>query len=265
MSFLRFRNSTRRAILGAAAALGVAVAASALHAHDFWVIPDVFAVEGNGVVYASGRSGLRFPNGSAVQAARVSDARLIGERGETKITELSVEGGSLRLQQKPTSPGRYLIAVALTPRTSRSTGAGMLRFLRAEGGAAEADRLERDNLVVPTDSVEYQSTSYGSATVQVGRASGRGFSARTGFPVEFELLNDPAGLRVGDTLHVRILGAGKPIPNARIDAAAAADSAAGETRPAALAIVTADGNGVAHISLHAPGPWSSSSSAMRPS
>jgi uncharacterized GH25 family protein len=253
-------GATRRAtVVAVAACIAVLTGTvSIAAAHDFWVIPDMFAIERDSVVHASGRTGTRFPTGSAVQPARVADARLIGESGEWKITNLTVEGGSLRLHQKPPSNGQYLIAVSLTSRTTRSTPAGMLRFLRLEGGAAEADRLERENAVSGTDSLEYSSTSYGSAIVQFGRAGGRAFSKPTGFPLEFVPVNDPAHLHTGDTLHVRIMGGGKPLANAAVYVGAAADSAgtsADNATPAGSRSLTADSNGILHVPLHAAGAW----------
>jgi uncharacterized GH25 family protein len=247
-----------RAIAAVVISAGVLTSVSTAVAHDFWVIPDMFAFHADSVVHASGRSGTRFPAGSAVQPARVADARLIGERGEMKITELTVEGGSLRLHQKPASAGQYLIAVALTSRTSRSTSAGMLRFLRLEGGASEADRLERENALAGADSLEFRSTSYGSAIVQVGRGGGRTFGKATGFPLDFLPVNDPSTLRIGDTLHVKIVGGGKALANVGVYAGAAADSAATTTTgsaPAGSMSLTADANGVVHVPLHAAGAW----------
>jgi uncharacterized GH25 family protein len=252
-------RSVARSLVGAAVAGGILTTVSTAIAHDFWIIPDMFVVSPDSVVHASGRSGLRFPSGSAVQPARVADARFIGERGESKITELTVEGGSLRLHHRPSAPGQYLIAVALTSRTSRSTSAGLLRFLRLEGGASEADRLEREGALSGTDSLEFRSTSYGSAIVQVGRGGGRAFSAKTGFPIEFTPVNDPAQLHVGDTLRVKILGGGKALANAGVYAGAAADSSAtsasGSSSPAGSMRLTADASGVVHVPLHASGAW----------
>ena len=248
----------RATMVAVATFIGVLVGtASIAAAHDFWVIPDMFAIERDSVVHASGRSGTRFPTGSAVQPERVAVARLIGEGGEWKITNLSVEGGSLRLHQKPPSNGQYLIAVALTSRTTRSTAAGMLRFLRLEGGAAEADRLEREKVLSGADSLEYRSTSYGSAIVQFGRAGGRAFAKQTGFPLEFVPVNDPSHLHTGDTLHVKIMGGGKPLANAAVFAGSAADSAATSADNAAAGSrsLTADANGIVHIPLHAAGAW----------
>lgn len=258
MFLRRFRCAPAVGTSIVAVVLSLAAVVSTAAAHDFWVIPDMFAYSADSVVRASGRSGTRFPSGTAVQPERVADARFIGDRGSWKITELAVEGNSLRLSQTPAAPGQYLIAVALTARTTRSTPAGLLRFLRLEGGPSEADRLERENALTGADSLEYRATSYGIAIVQVGRGGGPAYSATTGFPLEFVPVKDPSRLHVGDTLHVKIMGGGKALPQASLFAGAAADSAA--TAPAGASqsqstTLVADANGIVHVPLHAAGAW----------
>ena len=247
----RSRRLARLAVLPAiVASVAMTTVASA---HDFWLIPDLFTFAGDATVHVNGRSGTRFPNGSAVQPTRVVDARVIGPSSTTKITEFTVEGTSLRLHQKPAGSGQYLIAVALAPRTTRSTPAGLIRYLRAEGGAAEATRLERENALVGVDSVVFVGASYAATVVQVGQGGPRAFSLTGGFPLEFVPLNDPAHLHVGDTLHIRVLGGGKAVPNIGVDATPAIDTAS--SAPSEAVTVSADANGVAHVPLTKAGPW----------
>ena len=235
-------------------------AATTTFAHDFWLVPDAFAVAGDSTVRVSGRVGLHFPNGQAVQPTRVVDARIVGASGETKITDLSVQGTSLRLTQKPAAAGQYLVVVGLAPRTTRTTPDRLLRFLRAEGGAAEASRLERESALGGADSLAFHSASYAATVVQVGRGGPRAFNVSSGHPLQFVPLADPAHLHVGDTLHVRIVGSGKPVPGAGIDAGPAVDSATaaaatGGTAAGTVLHLTADANSVAHVPVTKAGLW----------
>lgn len=255
------RRLSRLAVLPAVmATLGVASVASA---HDFWLIPDVFAFAADATVHLNGRSGTRFPNGSAVQPTRVVDARIIGPSSTVKITEMTVEGTSLRLHHKPSPAGQYLVAVGLTSRTTRSTPAGLIRYLRAEGGVAEAARLERENLLAGMDSIVFMGASYAATVVQVGQGGPRAFSLTSGYPLEFVPLNDPAHVHVGDTLHVRVLGAGKPVPNIGVDAAPAVDTTASTTSSGAIT-ASADANGIVHLPLSKAGPWMLRSAFVAP-
>ena len=250
----------RRAIVPVlAVSLALATTASA---HDFWVIPDVFAFAPDSVIHLSGRAGTRFPAGTAVQPARVADARLIGAMSQTKITQLSVEGNSLRLHERPPAAGQYVVAVTLTSTPTRSTTAGMLRFLRLEGGAAEAARLDATNALAGQDSITFQATSYATAIIQVGRGGPRAFAVSTGVPLEFVPVNDPGHLHVGDTLHLKVVGGGTPVANIGVYGGPAIDSAtaAGVSAHApsgantSLTLAT-DADGVLHVPLTAAGAW----------
>lgn len=252
-------NSTPRKPRVARLAAGTAIIAtltlaSTATAHDFWLIPDMFGFAADATVHVNGRSGVRFPTGSAVQPTRVADARIIGANSQTKITEMTVEGSSLRLHQKPTAAGQYLVVVGLTPRTTRTTPAGLIRYLKAEGGVAEAARLERENTFAGMDSVVYTGASYGATILQLGNGGPRAFSMTAGFPLEFVPTNDPAHVHVGDTLHIKILGAGQPVPNIGVDASPAFDSTAAPGAPGMVSIM-ADANGIVHLPLTKAGPW----------
>ena len=172
---------------------------------------------------------------------------------------MSVEGGSLRLHHRPGVAGQYRVAVALTPRTTRSTPGGLLRFLRLEGGANDAARLERENVFAGQDSVVFHGASYAATLVQVGRGGPRAFATTAGFPLEFVPVTDPGQLHEGDTLHVKIIGGDAPMAGIGLDATPAMDSAAtgsaGSTQENTWVALTADANGVAHLPLTKSGWW----------
>jgi uncharacterized GH25 family protein len=246
-------RTVRRAALPSI--LAIMALTSVATAHDFWLIPDMFGFSADSVVHVNGRSGLRFPSGSAVQPTRVAEARMLGGSTDIRITEMNVEGTSLRLHQKPTAPGQYLVAVALVPRTTRAAPAGLLRYLKAEGGAAEAARLERENLLGGTDTISYTGASYAATVIQVGRGGPRAFARSAGFSLEFIPVNDPGHVHVGDTLHVKIIGSGKAVPGIGIDAVPAADSSSASGAPVVSVSLAADANGVVHLALTKAGPW----------
>lgn len=243
----QLRLATIPAVIGSLAIVSTAMA------HDFWIIPDMFIVAGDSTMHFSGRAGTRFPTGTAVPVARVADARIIGAASQTKITQMSVEGTSLRLHEKPSGAGQYLVVVTLSSSPTRSTATGLLRFLRSEGGASEAGRLERENALTGQDSVVYHATSYAEAVVEVGHGGPRAFAVSAGIPLEFVPVNDPARLHEGDTLHVKVLGQGKPVPNIGIFAGPAVDTTT--AAPSTSLTLTADGNGVVHLPLTKGGAW----------
>jgi uncharacterized GH25 family protein len=251
-------SSTLRKLPAARFGLALAallIAGSVASAHDFWIIPDVFDFTANATLHVNGRQGgTKFPNGTAVPAERVVDARVIGATTSTKITELAVDGASLRLNQKPAAAGQYLIVVGLAPRDFRETPAGVIQFLKSEGGAAEAARLERENTLAGLDSVIFTAASYAATIAQVGTGGPRAFGRSAGIRLEFIPLNDPARVHVGETFHVKMMGNGKPIPNIGIELATALDSSAAPTESVTRTTFMADANGVVHLPLAKAGP-----------
>lgn len=237
------------------AGIAVVFCASTVFAHDFWIIPDMFVFAKNSPVHVNGRQGgTKFPVGTAVPADRVIDARIIGAASSVKITEIAVDGASLRLHQKPAAAGQYLVVVALSTRDFRETPAGVVRFLKAEGGAAEAARLERENTLQGLDSVVFTAASYAETIAQVGNGGPRAFAKTAGLRLEFSPVNDPGKLRVGDTLHVKMLGNGTPIPNLGIEIATGLDSTAAADVSVTRVAFSADAKGVVHVPLTKTGP-----------
>ena len=252
--FSRFTR-VRSAALAAVATL---VFVSTSSAHDFWLIPDMFGFAAGSTVQVNGRSGTRFPAGTPVQPTRILEARILGATSDTRVTEMAVEGTALRLRKKPEAAGQYLVVAATNPplRVTRTVPANLIRFLRAEGGAAEAARLEADAAFMKNDSVLYISRSYAATILQLGTAGPRAFSRTAGYPLEFVPVNDPAHVHLGDTLHVRVMGNGKAVPNIGIDASPAADTtAAAGTTTSEMVALKADANGIVHLPLTKAGPW----------
>jgi hypothetical protein len=99
-------HRVRRPALRAGAALvAVLATATALFAHDFWLVPDAFRVTPGGWIEVRGQTSSRFPTSeSAVTADRVADARVISAAGEETIRDLSISGTSLLLRSRPTTP-----------------------------------------------------------------------------------------------------------------------------------------------------------------
>jgi len=235
---------------------GLSGVVSTAAAHDTWLIPDLFsAAQGQGIVVRARAGGGKFPAGSAVQVARVAGARVVGPTRADTVTDLAPVSGALLLTHKPTAAGQYLVALSLTPGTLRNTAAGFLRFLRAEGATAEAVRLERENVLSGMDSVVFAHAAYAAVVVQVGQGGPRGFARTAGLPLEFVPVNDPAHVRVGDTLHVRVLAGGKAVPGIGVDFKSAAADTTASGPNTTYAATLADAQGIVHLPLTAAGPW----------
>lgn len=250
------RGGTRRRIPVLVAVIGLLGLAGVAEAHDTWLLPDLFTLAGGSRLELSARAGGgKFPAGSAVPLPRVATVRLLGASTDARITDLTVEGSALRLHHPPTATGQYRVVLALTPSTIRSTPAGLLRFLRLEGGAAEAQRIERLGLVSGDDSLVFAHSVSASTVIEVGRGGPRAFQRQAGLPLELLPVQDPGALTVGDTLQLRVLGDGQPVAGIGVEYKPAADTLTTGATPPAYTTVLANAEGIARLPLTATGPW----------
>jgi ketosteroid isomerase-like protein len=254
------RRLSRFVSTGVIAVALVLVGTAVLSAHDFWIVPNAFAIDANGTMEVRGQTSVKFPtSGSAVTPDRVAEARLIAAASEERIGDLSVSGKSLLLRHRPTSAGQRVIAVALVTRTSRAAAAGLKRYIALEGAPELAERYERDGAFAKSDSVTQQITKYAKTLVEVGRGGPRAFSRVAGHALEFVPVTDPSALRVRDTLMVRLAFRGRPLASAHVHAGAAPEAAIDDSAALPkdwkdLSLETGP-DGVARVPLDRPGVW----------
>ncbi len=240
------------------------LAASSLAAHDFWIVPDAFQVASGDVIAIRGQTSVKFPTSqSAVAPERIAEARLIGASSDERLTDLSTSGKSLLIRHRPTTPGQRIVAVALVSRSVRTTPERLRRYIALEGAPDLSDRYEREGAYPKTDSVTQVSAKFAKTVVEVGRGGPRAFAKAVGHILELVPLNDPATLRGGDTVVVRLLSHGRPISGAQLHAGAApagltavSDSAqvAGVAATRDIAVETGP-DGTARIPLSEAGLW----------
>lgn len=225
----------RRLVIGTMSC-GVLAGAARLAAHDFWLIPDAFAVARGGTIEVRGQTSSRFPTSeSAVATDRVAEAVLAGGATRTPITALGRRGTSLLLSARPGREGQYVVAVRLHPRSSRETAAGFRRYLELEGAPDALARVDREGLLTGRDSVTRRYAKYAKTLLRVGRGGTTAFATRIGHPLEFVPRTDPLAARAGDTLTFTLLYRGAPVAGVRVHAehvpASMAPDAARDTTP----------------------------------
>ena len=210
------RRFTRAWALVAAtvALLGVAALGEA---HDFWLVPNAFTNAPGAQIVIRGQTSSRFPTSeSAVTTDRVASAHLLGASSAERIDGLSTSGTSLVLRHRPTTPGQRVIAVQLFPRSMRESAASFRRYLELEGAPEALARVDREGLLRGRDSVTRRYAKYAKTMVEIGTNGPRAFSRIAGHPLEFVPQDDPARLRAGDTLHVRLLYRGQALVGIRV-------------------------------------------------
>ena len=253
-------SAARRLVVVGGSALALFAGVTMLSAHDFWIVPNAFAVAASGSLEVRGQTGLRFPTSvSAVTPERVAEARLIGASTDERIADLSVAGKSLLLKHRPTNAGQRVVAVALVTRVSRAAPAGLKRYIGLEGAPELAERYDREGLFAKPDSVTQKTTKYAKTIVEVGRGGPRSYTSTAGHALEFVPVTDPSALHVGDTMSVRLLFRGRPLPNAHLHAGAAPEAAVDDSTalPADWKdqSLTTDGSGVVRVAVDRPGLW----------
>lgn len=244
------RRSRRVPLL---AGLLVALGATALWAHDFWLVPDAFSIVPGGEFTVRGQTSSKFPTSeSAVAIDRIASAVLIDANATTPLQNLSHSGTSLVIRQSVSRAiGQRIVAVALHPRLVRESPESFRRYLVLEGAPEALERYQREGRL-PVDSVTRRYAKYAKTLVEVGRGGPGAFDRIVGHPAELVPLVDPRGLAVGDSLPVRLLFRGQPVAGAKLHAGAAA----GDRDPEELVLAT-DAAGVIRIPLVRSGLWNS--------
>lgn len=239
-----------------------AVSTATLAAHDFWLVPNAFAFARGARVEVLGQSGTKFPTSSgATQPAQLAEARVVGRSIDEKITDLVVSERSLRLRHKPSADGQYVVAVALAPRDARTTPARLQRYLELEGAPELSARYEREGRFPKADSIVQSSAKFAKTLVEVGSNGPRAFDRPVGHALELIPLDDPARLRPGASVRMRLLFHGKPVPHVALRAGWGAPSAVSQD-PAALPapsnadqVVETGSDGIAVINVSEAGWW----------
>ena len=254
------RSRARRAALVAAVMVALFSSAAALSAHDFWIVPNAFAVGTGELLEVRGQTSVKFPTtASAVTPERVAEARLIGASADERIADLSVAGKSLLLKHRPSDAGQRVVAVALVTRVSRAAPAGLKRYIGLEGAPELAERYDREGLFSKPDSLTQKTTKYAKTVVEVGRGGPRAYSKTAGHALEFVPVTDPSALRVGDTVAARLLFRGRPLGNAHLHAGVAPEAALDDSTAvpadAKDQSLTTDASGVVRVSIDRPGLW----------
>lgn len=255
---VRVRRFLRLGLL-VGACPGTFLSAGALEAQDFWLVPDSFAIGSSSPVAVTGLSGVSFPKGTySLGPAAVADARLIGGSGEQRAFVTSSKGRNVRLRRKPGAPGEYIVAASLKPWTARTTQTRFLRYLREQGADEEAARLSGETAFRPDESVTYRSQRFATVIVNVGSGP-KAYSRGAGYPIDFIPQSDPAGWTARDTVRIRLVLDGHPLPGLGIRVTMAPEEARRSvgckgTAHTDFRLLT-DREGMVRINMTEPGIW----------
>ena len=241
------RSSTRVSSIAALMLL----ATSLVGAHDFWLVPDGFALAPDTDIVVRGQTSSAFPTSeSAVAVDRLTEARVLGAGGAETIAVRTTEGTSLLLRHRPKTPGQKVITASLGWRSVKETAESFRRYLVLEGAEDALKRYEQAGKL-PTSNIVRRYAKYAKTIVEFGQGP-RAFDRVAGQPLEFVPLSDPAAARAGSTVRLRLLFHGRPLGNGRVHTGRAGHPLGS---PSVDHDLTTSADGILSVRLDAAGLW----------
>jgi len=229
----------------------VLTCAAVAGAHDFWLIPNAFAVAPGADVTVHGQTSSAFPRSeSAVTTDRLTLARVFGTKDDEPITALSTRDRSLVLRHRPRTPGQKIIAASLDWRTVNETAESFRKYLVLEGAEDALRRYEQAG-ALPTAPIVRRYAKYAKTVVEFGRGP-RAYDRVVGQPLEFVPLADPNDARASARLSFRLLFQGRALAGARVHAEIAPP--AGSKAPVASEVISR-ADGTVDVALTSAGLW----------
>jgi len=258
---LRFRRSRRHRLLAA----GLALAAQAASAHDFWLQPDRFVVAPDSIAGFT----LQVGHGadrqrSVIPARRIVRIAVIGPRGEAVDLRprLDLGGAAFDGSFQPREPGSYVLLLESDDRAQSHLPAERFNTYLAEEGLTPAIEQRRLAGRMTADGAE----SYGRRTkaiVRVGAADRRSppsphVTRPLGMTLEIVPDIDPSAIAGPGPLPVRVFYQGRPLAGALVKLTQLTNDA----EP--IAARRTDATGRARFDIPSAGAWLTSVVWTRP-
>jgi hypothetical protein len=198
----------------ALALLALCFAATAA-AHDLWLIPSEHPAVGK-AVRVQANVAMDFPRSEHAPDPAAFKRRLLlrPDASEGTLTAAGKDGLSGLLEFVPAAPGVYVLAVETQPRLLTLPADRFNDYLIAEGMPHIYRLRAREKTLDQPGRERY--SKHVKALVRVGAGGGGDPCRAVGLTLEIVPLRDPFGRKAGDTLQVRVLFRGKPLPEANV-------------------------------------------------
>ena len=226
------------ALVSLTAALGV------LLGHNFWVIAGQSRAE---KLRIEAHVGHHFPNGeSAIAPERIADFRLLSANEETRLDNGTVDGVALVAEAAELSAGTVMTVLVLHPRSITLEGATFTKYIEEEDAQ---DSVAPDFLPGVTTVAQHEIYSkYAKAILTTGNDD---VACRiVGLKMELVPECNPATVKPGERLPIRVLLDGEPVAGARVSTSCDRLQAG-----AYFSHVRTDEEGCAEIELPVSGYW----------
>jgi uncharacterized GH25 family protein len=221
--------------------VGILLCRSEGLAHDLWLIPPAKAEVGRKVLIEA-NVGMDFPNGeTAADPSKWKRRYVLGPDGkELPLLPAGKRDRAALLEFTPVLPGLHTLVVETEPKVITLKADAFNSYLVSDG-LPHVYRLRAKEKTLDQPATERYS-KYVKALVNVGPARS-GATPVVGLVLELAPLGDPLTCKVGDTLPLRVLFHGKPLPEANVGWQHPGDG------PAARGYVRTDHQGQARIPI----------------
>ena len=227
------------------------VAATALHAHDFFFRLDSFFVEPNATVRIRALNGTFSTSENSITTDRLRDLSVVSASGRVHPDTVtwSSKGDTSVFSVATGASGTYVVGASLKPREITLKAADFNTYL-ADDGIPDVLAARKKNGELGKDATE-RYAKHIKALIQVGATRTGDYSTVLGYPAEIIPLDNPYTLRAGSTLRVRTMVDGKPVGNQLVVAGGRTKTGKRQTEKR----VRSDAGGMARIKLPASGQW----------
>ena len=238
----------------AAAVPFLVLGASSVWGHDTWVLPTQFRIQPGQVLELGLTSAMDFPNPEApVKPDRLVEAKLrLG--GATLSLDSAAKAKVLALSARVAGAGVAAAWVATRERALQLTPEQVAHYLEEIGAA---DTIGQQWKMSGRKAWRETYVKRAKSFVRVGDGADDSWKQPVGLDLEIVPENDPTSLSVGETLRVRLLWQGEPLPGLAVGAVAEA--------PAKPALATTDADGRVAFVLSKAGPWLVRATRIAPS
>jgi hypothetical protein len=193
-----------------------ALSAGACGAHEFWMLPDAFALPAGASTRLTLAVGQDFA-GEPVAFSRqlVADLRHLARDGDADLRLLTAgNGGALALRLRLAREGTHVIALDTRPSAIELQADKFNDYLRLEGLGAVLQARERAGAIGLPGREHYRRNV--KTIVQSGGLADATFARRTGQRLELVPLANPAGVRPGEALSLQLWFDDQPLEDALV-------------------------------------------------
>ena len=227
------------------------VAATALHAHDFFFRLDSFFVAPNATARIRALNGTFSSSENSITTDRLLDLSVVSPSGRAHPDPAtwSSTGDTSIFTVTTSAPGTYVVGASLKPREITLKAADFNTYL-ADDGIPDVLAARKKSSELGKDATE-RYAKHIKAILQVGSTRTSDYSTVLGYPAELIPLDNPYALRAGSTLRVRTMVDGKAVGNQLVVAGGRTRNGKRQTEKR----VRSDAGGIARIKLPAGGQW----------